>query len=203
MKEGQVSDTVLINSYLSGCEKSFGILLKRHKSKVYSTIYLIVNNRELAEDLTQEVFIKFIDVLKKGNYNDEGKFLPWILRVAHNMCIDYIRKNGRLQVTSMVEDYEEATDVHWQQVSSAEDVAIKKENKRILKAMIKELPTEQRQVLIMRHFADMSFKEIADFTGVSINTALGRMRYAVNNLRKQMEVNKLAYDEILYSNRYD
>lgn len=199
MRNSQLNDTQLINNYLTGCNKSFTELLRRHKAKVYSSIFLMMKDKELSEDLTQEVFIKFIDILHKGNYNDEGKFIAWILRVAHNMCIDYIRKNSKLQVMRMPENYELLTDAHVQPVASAETIAIRGENKNIMRKMIKNLPFEQRQVLLMRHFADMSFKEIADLTGVSINTALGRMRYAVNNLRKQLEVNKLAYDETLYS----
>lgn len=200
MRNCQLTDTQLIKNYLSGCGKSFEVLVNRHKAKVFSSIYLMMRDRELAEDLTQDVFIKFVDILNKGNYNDEGKFVPWILRVAHNLCIDYIRKSGKLQVSRMPENYELITDMHKQQEASAETMAIKDESRSVLRGMIRSLPLEQRQVLLMRHFADMSFKEIADLTGVSINTALGRMRYAVNNLRKQMEVNKLAYGETFYSN---
>lgn len=203
MKNCQLTDTCLINQYLLGCEKSFEVLVRRHKSKVFASIFLMLKDRELAEDLTQDVFMKFVDVLQKGTYNDEGKFLPWILRVAHNMCVDYIRKNSRLDFCFMPDEFEVITDLHMKEFKNAEMVAIRKDNKQILKSMIKNLPFEQRQVIMLRHFADMSFKEIADFAGISVNTALGRMRYAVMNLRKQMEVNKFAYDEMLYSNRYD
>lgn len=200
MKKCQLSDAQLIQNYLKGCDQSFAELVHRHKAKVFSSIYLMMKDRELAEDLTQDVFIKFVDIINKGNYYDEGKFKAWILRVAHNMCIDYIRKTGRLQVSRMPENYESVTVLHKQQDTCAETVAIKEESRSSIRTMIKNLPFEQRQVVLMRHYADMSFKEIADLTGVSINTALGRMRYAVNNLRKQIQVNKLAYDETLYSN---
>ncbi|HTF80391.1 MAG TPA: sigma-70 family RNA polymerase sigma factor [Cytophagales bacterium] len=200
MKKCQLTDAQLIQKYLKGCDKSFAELVHRHKAKVFSSIYLMMRDRELAEDLTQEVFIKFVDILNKGNYYDEGKFKAWILRVAHNMCIDYIRKSGRIQISRMPENYETISLSHMQQEASVEVLAIQEEGRSTLRTMIKNLPFEQRQVVLMRHYADMSFKEIADLTGVSINTALGRMRYAVNNLRKQLEVNKLAYDETLYPN---
>lgn len=160
----------------------------------------MMKDKDLAEDLMQDVFIKFVDILNKGNYSDEGKFKAWILRVAHNVCIDYIRRNERLTVYRMPEDYEKISEVHKQEETNAENIVIQEDARKTLRSLIKNLPFEQRQVLLMRHYADMSFKEIADLTGVSLNTALGRMRYAVNNLRKQIAVNKLAYEEKLYSN---
>jgi RNA polymerase sigma-70 factor (ECF subfamily) len=185
---------------LTGCDKSFAVLVHRYKSKVFSSIYLMMRDKDLAEDLMQEVFIKFVDILNKGNYKDEGKFKAWILRVAHNVCIDYMRKNERLPFYRMPDDYEKISELHKQAETNAEVLVIQEDTRTTLRSLIKNLPFEQRQVLLMRHYADMSFKEIADLTGVSLNTALGRMRYAVNNLRKQIEVNKLAYEEKLYSN---
>jgi RNA polymerase sigma factor (sigma-70 family) len=200
MKNSHLSDSQLIQSYLTGCDKSFAELVQRYKSKVFSSIYLMMKDKDLAEDLMQDVFIKFVDILNKGNYSDEGKLKAWILRVAHNVCIDYIRRNERLMVYRMPEDYEKISEAHKQDETNAENIVIQEDARKTLRSLIKNLPFEQRQVLLMRHYADMSFKEIADLTGVSLNTALGRMRYAVNNLRKQIAVNKLAYEEKLYSN---
>ncbi len=160
----------------------------------------MMRDKDLAEDLMQEVFIKFVDILTKGNYKDEGKLKAWILRVAHNVCIDYMRKNERLPFYKMPDNYETVSELHKQAEKDAESLLIQEDTRVALRSLIKNLPFEQRQVLLMRHYADMSFKEIADLTGVSLNTALGRMRYAVNNLRKQIEVNKLAYEETLYPN---
>lgn len=160
----------------------------------------MMRDKDLAEDLMQEVFIKFVDILNKGNYKDEGKFKAWILRVAHNVCIDFMRKDERLPLYKMPDDYESVSELHKQAEKDAEALLIQEDTRVALRSLIKNLPFEQRQVLLMRHYADMSFKEIADLTGVSLNTALGRMRYAVNNLRKQIEVNKLAYEETLYPN---
>jgi RNA polymerase sigma factor (sigma-70 family) len=200
MKNSHLSDSQLIQNYLTGCDKSFAVLVHRYKSKVFSSIYLMMRDKDLAEDLMQEVFIKFVDILNKGNYKDEGKFKAWILRVAHNVCIDFMRKDERLPLYKMPDDYESVSELHKQAEKDAEALLIQEDTRVALRSLIKNLPFEQRQVLLMRHYADMSFKEIADLTGVSLNTALGRMRYAVNNLRKQIEVNKLAYEETLYPN---
>jgi RNA polymerase sigma-70 factor (ECF subfamily) len=202
MIQNRCSDSELVSGYKNGNEKAFEVLLHRHKSRVYTAIYLIVKDRYIAEDLLQETFIKAINTIRGGRYNEEGKFLPWISRIAHNLAIDHFRKekrypeivleDGNLLLNSM----EFAED-------SAEEKQILKDTASRMRRFMKELPAEQKQVLIMRHYMKMSFQEIADRTGVSINTALGRMRYALINLRKKMIINHHAYDKNFYTNRPD
>lgn len=193
----KVNDSELISAYIKGDENAFTILVNRYKSKIYTTIYLVVKDTYVAEDLTQDTFIKAIRTLKEGRYNEEGKFLPWILRIAHNLAIDYFRRAKRYP--NVV--FEDGSSV-FNSLSFAEDsiesVQVRKETHENLRSLIKKLPHQQREVLIMRHYEDMSFQEIAESTGVSINTALGRMRYALINLRKMMSKTKYAYDTDLY-----
>jgi len=200
MKNIELSDAELIARYENGNEVAFAILLKRYKFKVYTAAYLIVRNREVAEDITQDTFIRFIDTLRKGKYNEEGKFLQWLLRITHNLCIDYVRKENKLPILRHTEedDNQGIENSIWHSTKNAEIKKIEKDNKALLRSLIKQLPFEQRQVLLMRHFADMSFKEIAEFTGVSINTALGRMSYALINLRKMMKERNITYDQKFY-----
>ncbi|WP_140937498.1 RNA polymerase sigma factor [Sphingobacterium lumbrici] len=180
------SDQELIHAYISGNEAGLEVLIERYKSKIYTSIYIQVKDEYLAEDIFQETFIKVINVLKAGRYNDEGKFLPWVMRIAHNMVIDHFRRERRgLNVVNAdgfdifeVLDFADE-DVESKIVRTQRDVDLKK--------IIQLLPDDQKEVLIMRHFCDMSFKEIAEITDVSINTALGRMRYALSNLRKIIE----------------
>lgn len=185
-----ISDQELIHLYLKGNEASLETLIKRHQRSIFNVIYLLVRNRSLADDLFQETFIKIIQKLKDGNYNEEGKFLPWAARVARNLTIDHMRKMKR-NVT--ITDSEGNDIFNYIQIAeeSKEDIIIKEQTERGIKQLVKLLPEEQREVLIMRHWGNMSFKEIADATGVSINTALGRMRYAISNLRKMMEKQQL------------
>lgn len=185
-----ISDQELIHLYLKGNEASLETLIRRHQRAIFNVIYLLVRNRSLADDLFQETFIKIIQKLKDGNYNEEGKFLPWAARVARNLTIDHMRKMKR-NVT--ITDSEGNDIFNYIQIAeeSKEDMIIKEQTERGIKHLIKLLPEEQREVLIMRHWGNMSFKEIADATGVSINTALGRMRYAISNLRKMMEKQQL------------
>jgi RNA polymerase sigma-70 factor (ECF subfamily) len=189
----QVSDAALLSAYIQGDDKAFETLVKRSKSKVYTTIYLIVKDRYVAEDLMQEAYIKAIDVMKSGRYNEEGKFLPWILRIAHNMAIDYFRKEKRYP-TIVLEDGSKLFNSFQFAEDSVEDIQLKADQVANVRELIKKLPDEQREVLIMRHYEDLSFQEIADQTGVSINTALGRMRYALINLRKMLTKQEIAYD---------
>jgi RNA polymerase sigma-70 factor (ECF subfamily) len=190
-----VSDQELIREFLSGNEQALDTLIRRHKRNIYSVIYLMVRNRDLADDLFQETFIKIIHTLRKGSYNEEGKFLPWAARVARNLCIDHMRKSQRdLTITDTAgndvlsflsvadEDQKNPYEQHRQEVG--------------LKQVIMQLPQEQRDVLIMRHWGNLSFKEIADLTGVSINTALGRMRYALTNLKKLLENQQIDMSEL-------
>lgn len=178
------NDSVLVNLYKNGNEKAFETLVKRYKSKVYTAIYLIVKDSYIAEDLLQDAFIKAVTTIKTGRYNEEGKFLPWLLRIAHNLAIDHFRREKRYPTITM-EDGNNVFDTMEFAADSAESIQIKQETHARLRDMIDKLPPVQREVLIMRHYGDMSFQEIADATGVSINTALGRMRYALINLRKQ------------------
>lgn len=187
MTQKQVSDQELINLYLSGQQVALEELLKRHKSKIYSSIYLMVKEKALAEDIFQDTFIKVIKTLRDGKYNEEGKFLPWVLRIAHNLVIDHFRREKRNPTVNNQSDDFDIFDTIKVYDESTEDRMLKEQAHSDLRKLIQELPEDQREVLIMRHFGDLSFKEIAEFTNVSINTALGRMRYALNNLRKLME----------------
>ena len=202
MIDKSTSDSQLVSLYQQGNEEAFKLLLLRHKSRVYTAIYLIVKDRYVAEDLLQETFIKAVNTIKGGRYNEEGKFLPWICRIAHNMAIDHFRKEKRNPEVT----FEDGTAVFNTLQFSDNPMELKeigRENKKWLRQCVKDLPVEQKQVLIMRHFLDMSFQEIADRTGVSINTALGRMRYALINLRKMMMKSQYAYDNNIYTKRPD
>lgn len=191
------SDSQLISLYKNGNEEAFAELLNRHKSKVFTTIYLIVKDRYVAEDLLQDTFIKVVKTIKGGRYNEEGKFLPWVQRIAHNLAIDNFRKNKRYP-TIVMEDGSRVFNTLDFAEDSIESLKIKEDSVAMLKKLIQELPESQKEVLIMRHYMQMSFQEIADTTNVSINTALGRMRYALINLRKKMEKTNIAYDQNLY-----
>ncbi|MDH4461260.1 MAG: RNA polymerase sigma factor [Spirosomataceae bacterium] len=199
MEKIHVNDSELVSRYIQfSDEHAFETLVRRYKSKVYTTIYLIVKDTYVAEDLLQDTFIKAIDVLRSGRYNDEGKFLPWVLRIAHNMAIDYFRREKRYP-NVVFEDGSNVFNTLDFAEDSIEDIQIRDETHSHLRSLIKLLPDSQREVLVMRHYEDMSFQEIADATGVSINTALGRMRYALINLRKMMSKNSPSYDTNLYS----
>jgi len=197
-----LSDSQLVLQYQDGNEGAFEVLLHRHKSRVYTAIYLIVKDRYLAEDLLQEAFIKAINTMKGGRYNEEGKFLPWICRIAHNLAIDHFRRSKRYPEVVLEDGSRVFNSMEFAE-TSYEDAEVLKETKSRLRDLIRGLPVEQKQVLIMRHYLDMSFQEIAEKTGVSINTALGRMRYALINLRKKMIKNHIAYDKDFYPKRSD
>lgn len=197
MDKCKISDSELISLYINGDEEAFRELLNRHKNRVFTTIHLIVKDRYLAEDLLQETFIKAVKTIKSGRYNDQGKFLPWILRIGHNLAIDTFRRSKRYP-TVLMEDGSNIFETLDFAESPIEDRQILQDSINKLKKHITELPESQKQVLIMRSYLDMSFKEIAQATGVSINTALGRMRYALINLKKKMNKNSLAYDKNNY-----
>jgi RNA polymerase sigma-70 factor (ECF subfamily) len=197
MKKYTISDSELVSLYISGDEEAFKELLLRHKNRVFTTINLIVKDRYLAEDLLQETFIKAVKTIKSGKYNDEGKFLPWILRIGHNLAIDTFRRSKRYP-TVLMEDGSNVFDTLDFAIAPVEDKQVTQDSINKLKHHIQELPESQKQVLIMRSYLEMSFKEIAEATGVSINTALGRMRYALINLKKKMKENSLAYDKNNY-----
>lgn len=183
------TDQNLVNSYLKGNEEALSILVTRHKTRIYTSIYLLVKDEYLAEDIFQDTFIKVIKTLRAGRYNDEGKFLPWVLRIAHNLVIDYFRREKR-SPTIINSDGFDIFDILGIHDESIEELMIKEQTYTDLKKLIHYLPSEQKEVLIMRHYGELSFKEIADLTNVSINTALGRMRYALTNLRKMLVGNK-------------
>lgn len=186
MQVTQLNDQQLIFSYLEGNEKAFEVLLTRHKAKIYTQIYLFVKDTALAEDIFQEVFIKIIDTLRKGKYNHEGKFLQWALRISYNMCVDNFRRTKRRPKVSQTETFD-IFDVLKSGDDNAEDTIMKSQTHQKIRSLVDALPPEQREVVILRHYADMSFKEISQLTRVSINTALGRMRYALINIRKMIE----------------
>ena len=185
-----LNDQDLVTLYLSGNESALAELLRRHKSKIYTSIYLLVKDQYLAEDIFQDAFIKVINTLRSGRYNEEGKFLPWVLRIAHNLVIDYFRKEKRTPVITSSDgtDILNLLQIHEE---STEDRLLREQSHVDLRRHIHHLPEEQKEVLIMRHYGELSFKEISDVTGVSINTALGRMRYALSNLRKMMNIKEV------------
>jgi len=180
-----ISDQELISQYLTGQESSLQELITRHKAKVYTSIYLLVKDKYLAEDIFQDTFIKVINTLRLGKYNEEGKFLPWVIRIGHNLVIDHFRREKRTPMITNSEGFDIFETIQFVD-ENIEDKLLREQTYTDLQKLIALLPEEQREVLIMRHYGDLSFKEISEITNVSINTALGRMRYALNNLRKLM-----------------
>lgn len=180
------TDAVLVTSYLQGEESALSLLITRHKQRIYSFIYSKVFDKDVAEDVFQDTFIKVINSLKRGKYNEEGKFLPWVMRIAHNLVIDHFRKNNRMPKFENNSDFN-IFSVLCDGSLNAEKAMIKGQVENDVKRLIEELPEDQKEVLKMRIYRDMSFKEISQQTGVSINTALGRMRYALINLRKVID----------------
>ncbi|MBV1924617.1 MAG: sigma-70 family RNA polymerase sigma factor [Flavobacteriaceae bacterium] len=186
MKKSTTTDAQLVSAYINGNESALCELINRHKQRIYSFIYSKVYDRDVTEDIFQDTFIKVIKTLRKGGYNEEGKFLPWVMRISHNLVIDYFRKNNRMP------KFENNTDFNIFSVLSdnslnAEKKIIKGQVENDVKRLIEELPDDQKEVLVMRIYKEMSFKDISEQTGVSINTALGRMRYALINLRKVID----------------
>lgn len=190
-------DGVLITQYRNGNEVAFNLLVDRYQSKVFTTIFLIVKDQDVAEDLLQDVFVKVLHTLNSDKYNEEGKFQPWVMRIAHNLAIDHFRKAKRYP-TILLEDGSNLLNSLSFAEDSSEEQRIKEETLVWVRNLIDELPEAQKEVVIMRHYLDMSFQEIAEQTGVSINTALGRMRYALNHIRKKMKQVNSAYDKIIY-----
>lgn len=190
MSEVVVTDQQLINDYLKGDDKSFEILLNRHKDRIYTNIYMFVKDHQMADDLFQDVFIKIIDTIRKGKYNHEGKFLQWALRISYNLCVDQFRRNKRRTKVSSSETFD-IFDVLESKDDNMEVTMIKDQAHSRIRQLVDRLPVEQREVVLLRHYADMSFKEISQLTRVSINTALGRMRYALINIRKMMDEKEL------------
>jgi RNA polymerase sigma factor (sigma-70 family) len=183
MNANAVSDHELIGKYIAGHESSLEILVRRHQNRVFAYILMIVKDKELAEDLFQDTFIKVINTIRSGQYKEEGKFIQWVMRIAHNLIIDYFRKSKRIPVVENKSEYDVFDKVRIP-VESVEERMVSEQIHKDVKRLIEYLPKEQKEVLVMRHYGDMSFKDIAEVTNVSINTALGRMRYALINLRK-------------------
>lgn len=192
MQVTQRDDKQLINAYLDGDDRAFEVLLNRHKEKIYTSIFLFVKDHSLAEDIFQDVFIKIIRTLRRGKYNHEGKFLQWAMRIAYNMCVDHFRKSKRKPTVSPTEEFD-IFDVLKVTEDNAETKMIKNQRYEKVRQLIDALPEEQREVVILRHYADLSFKEIANLTDVSINTALGRMRYALINIRKIIDEKNIVF----------
>ncbi|MDB5281156.1 MAG: polymerase subunit sigma-24 [Bacteroidota bacterium] len=192
MRTQVMSDQELVDQYIAGNEIALERLIKRHKDKIFTSIYLMVKDQYLAEDIFQETFIKAIDTLRAGKYNEEGKFAPWVARIAYNLCIDHFRKLKRVPgiVTSEGDDIFKY--MKFEETPMEEHVQLERFEGK-LKELIEQLPEEQKEVVILRHFFNFSFKEVSDYTKAPINTCLGRMRYALINLRKMMEENNVVY----------
>jgi RNA polymerase sigma-70 factor (ECF subfamily) len=186
----QIPDALLVKSYISGDENSLAILIKRHQSKIYGFIYSKMPDRDVADDIFQDTFIKVIKTLKSNSYNEEGKFLPWVMRISHNLIVDHYRKNKKMPMLRETEEFS-IFSILTDNSLNVEGRIITDTIEKDLQKIIIELPIDQREVLMMRIYQDLSFNEIAELTGVSINTALGRMRYALMNLRKVIEKNKI------------
>ena len=191
MRQHILNDQELVQAYIQGDQAAIESLINRHRSKVYTYILLTIKNQQLAEDLFQETFIKVIQSLRGGKYRDNGRFLSWVIRIAHNLIIDHFRKEK--QMNSVSNDDTEVDLFNSKKLSddNIEDLIISSQIKTEIRGLINELPDDQREVVLLRHYGGLSFKEIADQTDVSINTALGRMRYALINLRKLIEEKKL------------
>jgi RNA polymerase sigma factor (sigma-70 family) len=185
------TDQQLVHLYLEGNTDALATLITRYKDKIYTSIYLLVKDKYLAEDLFQDVFIRIIDTLKGGRYTDEGKFLPWALRIAHNLCVDHFRKIKRNPSIKTSDDHDIFEVLNFSE-PGADQVIMQSQSHDRIRKMIDMLPEDQREVIVLRHYADLSFKEIADLTKCSINTALGRMRYGLINLRKMMAEKQIA-----------
>ncbi len=187
----KLSDYELVEKFIKGSQTSIETLINRHRNRVYTYIYLIVKNQQLAEDIFQDTFIKVVQSLKRGKYTDNGKFLSWVIRIAHNLIIDHFRREKQFNITTR-EDYE--TDIFNSRklaYGTIEDEMVQSQIITDVRGLIDELPADQREVVMLRHYGGLSFKEIAEHTNVSINTALGRMRYALINLRKLIGEKKL------------
>jgi RNA polymerase sigma factor (sigma-70 family) len=187
-----ISDYELIQRFIKGEQSCFEHLIHRHKNKVFAYISLYIRDQALAEDLFQDTFMKVIQSVKAGKYQDNGKFISWVMRIAHNLIIDHFRKVKQMNTVSN-DDYEsDLFNSKKLSESTVEDDMIKRQIQKDVRKMISHLPDDQREVVILRHYAGLSFKEIADITDVSINTALGRMRYALINMRKLIEEKKIS-----------
>ncbi len=187
----RLTDQQLIHLYLDGNAECLSTLVLRYKDKIYTTIFLLVRDKYLAEDIFQDAFIRIIDTLKTGKYTDEGKFLPWAMRIAHNLCVDHFRKVKRTPSIKTSDDHDIFDGINLSEAGADHKMMQMQSYDRVRK-MLELLPEDQREVIIMRHYADLSFKEISTLTNCSINTALGRMRYGLINLRRMMVEKQIA-----------
>lgn len=190
MATTQTPDALLLKNYMAGDENALAILIKRHQSKIYGFIYSKIADRDIADDVFQDTFVKVIKTLKSQSYNEEGKFLPWVMRIAHNLIVDHFRKGKKMPMLRETEEFSIFT-ILKDNSPTIEGKLITEQIEGDLVKIIEELPDDQKEVLMMRIYQDLSFKEISDLTGVSINTALGRMRYAILNMRKVIEKNQI------------
>jgi len=182
----KMSDKQLISAYISGKELALNKLIERHQSKVFGYIMVSVKDEDIANDIFQDAFIKVVNKVKSGEYSEQGKFIQWVMRITHNLIIDFYRKNSKVYMVRDSENYDVLSNLPLQE-DNIEDEIVKKQTYEKIRNLIEFLPENQKEVLIMRHYSDMSFKDIAESMDISINTALGRMRYALINLRKLME----------------
>lgn len=185
-----IDDASLVNDYIAGNEIALATLIKRHQSKILGFIYSKIGDRDIADDIFQDTFIKVIRTLKSNAYNEEGKFLPWVMRIAHNLIVDHFRHNKKMPLYRETEEFS-IFSVMTDDSLTIENKLISDQVTKDLRQLVEELPADQKEVLMMRLYQDMSFKEISEATGVSINTALGRMRYAVINLRKVIDKHQI------------
>jgi RNA polymerase sigma-70 factor (ECF subfamily) len=185
------SDQQLVLHFQEGNAEALEVIINRHKERIYTSIFLLVKDKYLAEDIFQDVFIRVIDTIRNGRYTDEGKFLPWALRIAHNLCVDHFRKVKRTPMIRTSDDRDIFEVLNFTE-DSAERKYIQRQSHDRVRHLLDLLPPDQREVIVLRHYADMSFKEIASLTNCSINTALGRMRYGLINLRKMMQEKQIA-----------
>ncbi len=190
MANVQLPDALLVKNYILGNEAALSSLIERHQTKIYGFIYSKVVDRDIADDIFQDTFIKVIKNLKSNSYNEEGKFLPWVMRIAHNLIVDYYRKNKKMPMFRETDEFS-IFSIMSDDLPNIETQMINLQVQSDLSKIIEELPCDQKEVLMMRIYQDLSFKEISELTGVSINTALGRMRYAIMNLRKVIEKNQI------------
>ncbi|CAN1488965.1 RpoE DNA-directed RNA polymerase specialized sigma subunit, sigma24 homolog [Flavobacteriaceae bacterium] len=190
MANVQIPDALLVKNYVAGDENALTILINRHQSKIYGFIYSKLSDRDISDDIFQDTFIKVIKTLKSNSYNEEGKFLPWVMRISHNLIIDHYRRNKKMPMYRETEEFS-IFSIMSDNVPNIESQLITSQVENDLRKLIEELPAEQKEVLMMRMYQDLSFKEISETTGVSINTALGRMRYAIMNLRKVIDKHQI------------
>lgn len=184
-------DQQLIHQFMGGDASALEVLIVRHKEKIYTSIFLLVKDKYLAEDIFQDVFIRVIDTIRSGRYTEEGKFLPWAMRIAHNLCVDHFRKVKRTPAIKMGDDRDIFEVINFSEDGVDRRMMQRQSHDRV-REMLDRLPEDQREVIILRHYAELSFKEIAAMTDCSINTALGRMRYGLINLRKMMQEQQIA-----------